>query len=159
MFSPPTFWAWVRLNAPELLWDDTDRRGRMPASRRADTDVSGAISVDVFNPLHRQWCARAKKDPLDDLAYRAYRRRLRAAPKLVVGIEPKRLRPGRLPRFRPYMLSDVRSEKGECAPREWAAERVAISRCAPNPREPRYSTSEDRASPGDSSPGWPAPDA
>ena len=123
--QPVNIWAWLRRHARELLWDDTERHGRMPESRRSGTDASGAIGVDIINPLHRQWRARATKDPLDDVAYRAFRRRLRAASKLVVGAQPKPPLPCRLPRFRPYMLSDVRQEKGECTPKEkWEIDQI-----------------------------------
>ena len=123
--EPANFWAWARLHARDLLWDDTDRRGSMPASRRSGADIGGAIGVDATNPLHRRWRARAKKDPLDDLAYRAFRRRLRAVSKLVVGVEPKPLRPRCLPAFRPSMLSDVRESSGECMPKEkWEVDQI-----------------------------------
>jgi hypothetical protein len=124
--QPADIWAWARLHARELLWDDTDRRGSMPASRRSGADASGTIGVGVVNPVHRRWRMRAKKDPLDALAIRAFHRRRRAAawgplPKL----QPKPPRPRRLPRFRPSMLSDIRNKKDECTPKEkWEIDQI-----------------------------------
>ena len=70
-------WAWKRQNG--VAWDDSERKGAIPARRRSGGDASSMAApgdlVDPAKVLHRRW--RQHDLALDEHAYRAYRRRLR----------------------------------------------------------------------------------
>jgi hypothetical protein len=79
--QPADILTWCRLHARELLWDDTERRGRMPSRRRVGSNVGNATgddgTIDLAKLLHPRWREHMKALPLDEHAYCAYRRRLR----------------------------------------------------------------------------------
>jgi hypothetical protein len=69
-------WAWMRQNG--VAWDDSERKGAIPAGRRSGADVGNAEAggdlVDRAKVPHPRW--RQHTLALDDHAFRAYRRRL-----------------------------------------------------------------------------------
>jgi hypothetical protein len=79
--QPADISTWCRLHARELLWDDTERRGRMPFRRHVGSNVANATGddeiIDQAKLLHPRWREHMKALPLDEHAYSAYRRRLR----------------------------------------------------------------------------------
>jgi hypothetical protein len=68
--------GWMRQNG--VAWDDSERKGAIPAGRRSSADVGNAAAggnlVDRAKVPHPRW--RQHPLALDDHAYRAYRRRL-----------------------------------------------------------------------------------
>jgi hypothetical protein len=123
-------WAWMRQNG--VAWDDTERKGAIPAGRRRDVDVGNAAGddglVDPAKLLHPRWRGHVA-EPDAFLARWARQTVGRLDRVLVVGDEyifnTRRHRDVRLrkprapkatrkwPRFSPTMLSDEARAKWE----------------------------------------------
>jgi hypothetical protein len=133
--QPADVFTWCRLHARELLWDDSERRGRMPSRRRVGSNVGNATGEDgMIDPpklLHPRWREHMKALPLDEHAYCAYRRRLREVSWHSLSA-PSTLTAKKLPKYQ-FKASDLSKEPlgtkylGEClspAERRWVDEEL-----------------------------------
>jgi hypothetical protein len=110
--QPADVLTWCRLHARELLWDDSERRGRMPSRRRVGSNVGNATGEDgMIDPtklLHPRWREHMKALPLDEHAYCAYRRRLREVSWRSLSAPPTPTAK-KLPKY-PFKASDLSKE-------------------------------------------------
>jgi hypothetical protein len=133
--QPADILTWCRLHARELLWDDTERRGRMPSRRCRIYNVGNATGddgmVDSAKLLHPRWREHMKALPLDEHAYCAYRRRLREVSWRILSASPTPTAK-KLPKYQ-FKASDLSKEPlgtkylGEClspAERRWVDEEL-----------------------------------
>jgi hypothetical protein len=101
-------WTWLRAN--NMAWDDTERKGAVPAKRASGADVQRAPGDD--GPVHdskvlaHRWRRHMKELPLDDHAYRAYRRRLHETSWRSLTADPaQKVSKWKEPRFSPALLT------------------------------------------------------